>query len=99
MVIHCITWLMCLIDQGEYEKALEYYEESLKLKKKSLGDEHVKVGDTLYNMAGVFEGIQRYKDAYEYFTKAHVIYSKVYGAGHAESLDAKERIEEIASFL
>ena len=55
--------------QGEYEKALEYYEESLKLKKKSLGDEHVSVADTLNNMANVFDQGE-YEKALEYYEES-----------------------------
>ena len=41
-------------DQGEYEKALEWYEKGLEIKLKTLGPDHPSTATTYNNMAVVY---------------------------------------------
>ena len=65
--------------QGNYEKALEYYEKALAIREKVLGKEHSSTATTYNNMAGVYEDQGNYEKALEYNEKALVIKEKVLG--------------------
>ena len=43
------------VSRGDFEKALQYYEESLAIQKAALGEKHPKVGITLGNIAVIHE--------------------------------------------
>ena len=68
--------------QGNYEKALEYYEKSLVIKEKMLGKEHPSTATTYNNLAIVYEDQGNYEKALEYYEKALVIREKVLGKEH-----------------
>ena len=68
--------------QGDYEKALEYYEKAQAIKEKVLGKDHPSTAGTYNNMAGVYEDKGDYEKALEYYEKAQAIREKVLGKEH-----------------
>merc|ERR1712129_333681 len=63
--------------KGDWDGALEKYEEALALKRRCFGDDHVNVASTLVNEAQVlskknrwFEAVAKQQEAYLIFTKA-----------------------------
>ena len=64
-----------LEQQGRLDEAMRTYQEALRIKKKTLGDEHSSVGDTLYNMALLREGQGRVDEALVLFRQSHRIYA------------------------
>ena len=69
-------------DQGNYEKALEYYRKAQVIKEKMLGKEHPSTATTYNNMASVYQDQGNYEKALEYYRKAQVIEEKVLGKEH-----------------
>ena len=68
--------------QGNYEKALEYYEKALVIQEKVLGKEHPNTAATYNNIAVVYKKQGNYEKALEYYEKALVIKEKVLGEEH-----------------
>ncbi len=79
---------------GNFQKALEYYEKSLEIKIKSLGIQHVSSANTKYNMANIYRKQGDNNQARCLFQEAAVVYAKVYGAEHSETIDALNQAKE-----
>ncbi len=56
--------------QGDLEKALEYYSQSLKIRRKVLGNEHEHVATSLMNIASIHYNKGEYKEAEEGYLEA-----------------------------
>ena len=69
-------------DQGDYEKALEYYSKDLEISEKVLGSGHPSTATTYNNMAGVYKAQGDYEKALEYYEKDLEISEKVLGSDH-----------------
>ena len=67
---------------ADFDKALVYYEKSLKIKEKVLGKEHPSTATTYNNIAGVYEDMGDYAKALEYYEKALAIREEVLGDEH-----------------
>jgi tetratricopeptide (TPR) repeat protein len=50
-------------NQGQYDKALEWYGRALDGEEKSLGKDHPDTLTTVHNMASTFESQERYEEA------------------------------------
>ncbi|QNU68298.1 tetratricopeptide repeat protein [Ruminiclostridium herbifermentans] len=68
--------------QGEYSKALEWYNKDLAIFEKVLGKEHPDTATTYNNIAGVYEAQGEYGKAIEWYQKALYICEKVLGKEH-----------------
>ena len=68
--------------QGDYAKALEYYQKNLAICEKVLGVEHPNTGTTYNNIASVYQAQGDYAKALEYFQKDLAICEKVLGVEH-----------------
>ena len=68
--------------QGEYDKALEYYEKALVIREKVLGKDHPDTATTFNNMALVYRAQGEYDKALEYYEKSREIQEKVLGKDH-----------------
>ena len=77
--------------QGKYPEALEYYNKSLEIKVKFHGLDHPVAADTLYNIALVHREQGRHDLEAECFDTCVVIYGKVHGDAHSETVDAQEQ--------
>ena len=69
-------------EQGEYEKALEYYGKALEIVERTLGNDHPSTATTYNNMAGVYKAQGDYEKALEYYEKDLEISEKVLGSDH-----------------
>ena len=68
--------------QGQYERALEYYQKALEIDIKVSGQEHPDVAASKENIGLVFEAMGRKSQAKQMFTEAAGIRRKVLGADH-----------------
>ena len=68
--------------QGDYEKALEYYDKALKVKERTLGNDHPSTATTYDNMAGVYQEQGDYEKALKYYGKALEIVERTLGNDH-----------------
>ena len=72
-------------DQGNYLKALEYYEKALAIRERVLGTDHPYTAATYNNMALVYDAQGNYEKALEYYEKALAIREKVLGKEHPDT--------------
>ena len=68
--------------QGDYEKAGEYFVKALTIEEKVFGTEHLDTGVTYNNIAWLCRRLGDYEKALEYFSKAVVIIERVLGTEH-----------------
>ena len=69
-------------EQGDYEKALEYYEKDLEISERVLGSDHPSTATTYNNMAGVYKEQGDYEKALEYYDKALDVRERTLGNDH-----------------
>ncbi len=79
---------------GNFQKALEYYQTALEIYLKSYGEVYVSSADTKYNMANIYRKQGDNNQARCLFQEAAVVYAKVYGAEHSETIDALNQAKE-----
>ncbi len=70
------------INQGNYDKALEYYRKTLAIWEKLLRPNHPRVSWPLYNIGNVFHVQGKYEKALEYHLKALEIFQTAVGPEH-----------------
>ena len=68
--------------QGEYSKALEFYEKSLSIREHILGIEHLDTATTYNNMALAYNAQGDYDKALKLYDKTLNVYEKVFGVEH-----------------
>ena len=89
-------------DQGEYNKALEWYQRALESKEKALGKNHRSTLDTVYNLAGLYRQRDHEGDllnAADGYQRAFDGYTKVFGSSHSETCDASHQLNRVRSLL
>lgn len=69
-------------EQGDYEKALEYYDKALDVRERTLGNDHPYTATTYNNMAGVYKEQGDYEKALEYYEKDLEISERTLGNDH-----------------
>ena len=69
-------------EQGEYDKALEYYQKTLSIRERFLGAHHSEVAHPLNNIGVMFWNMGNYDKALEYYRKSLVIREKTLGPEH-----------------
>ena len=79
--------------QGDYEKALEYYDKALKVRERVLGSGHPSTATTYNNMAGVYQAQGDYEKALEYYEKALTVFMAKLGANHPYTQDTQVSVE------
>ena len=82
-------------DQGNYEKALEYYTKSQVINEQVLGKNHPDTATTYNNMANVYHAKENYVRALEYHEKACAIYEKALGKGHPYTATTYNNMAEV----
>ena len=75
--------------QGQYERALEYYQKSLDIKIRVVGHEHLDVAASYNNMGRVYDSQGHYERALEHHQKALDIRTRVVGYKHPLVADSK----------
>jgi len=83
--------------QGAYEKALQYYEEALDIRREKLGDRHPSVATTLNNIGWVHRNREDYSTALRFFREAHEIWREKLGDEHPWTKIALNAIENCES--
>ena len=86
-------------DQGDYKKALEYYERCREIQKKVLGTDHPSTATTYNNMAGVYQDRGDYEKTLEYYEKALSIFEKMLGHEHPNTKIVRANIEIIKQII
>ena len=81
--------------QGEYEKALVYYEKALAIRERVLGPEHPSTATTYNNMAGVFRTQGEYEKALGYYEKALTVYKMKLGEAHPYTQDTQLSVKSM----
>ena len=71
-----------LVDQGRYGEAEPYYQQSLEMYRKLLGDEHPDVATSLNNLAGLYESQGKYEEAEPYYQQSLEMRRKLLGNEH-----------------
>ena len=77
---------------GEYDKALEYYQKSLKIREKVYGKEHPDTAESYNNIGSVYNSKGEYDKALEYYQKSLKICEKVYGKEHPSTATSYNNI-------
>jgi len=70
--------------RGEYSKALEYYEKSLEIRKKTLPANHPDLATSYNNIGLVYRSMGEYSKALEYYEKSLEIRKKTLPANHPD---------------
>jgi len=83
-------------DQREHNKALEYFLQSLDIKRSLYEDEnHPDIAASYDNIGGIYESQGEFEKALEYYLKSLDIKKTVYGDDHFETIDTQDIIENI----
>merc|ERR1712072_179531 len=77
-------------DQGNQDKAIEYFEKSLAIKLETLGSEHPSVASSYNNLGAVYETQGNYDKAIEFFEKSLAIKLKTLGSEHPDTKNTQE---------
>ena len=72
-------------NQGNYAKALEYYEKSLAIDLKVFGENHAATAMSYNNIGAVYAQQGNYAKALEYYEKSLAIDLKVFGENHPDT--------------
>jgi tetratricopeptide (TPR) repeat protein len=75
--------------QGDYPKALEYYQKALDIYIPSVGEQHVEVAKIFQGMAGTFEKQDNRSDALQFYRKAMEIYRQSHGDRYTPWFEAQ----------
>ena len=77
---------------GEYDKALEFYNKALEIRKEVLGEKHTDTAMSYNNIGAVYENLGDYDKALEYYFKALEIYKAVLGEKHRDTANSYNNI-------
>ncbi|CAF4405446.1 unnamed protein product, partial [Adineta steineri] len=69
-------------DQGDYEKAIWYYEQGLEIQEKSLSSNHPSLATSYNNIGIVYKNMGEYSKALSYYEKALEIEQKTLPSNH-----------------
>ena len=69
-------------EHGEYDKALDAYQQALAIRRKVLGEEHPSTATSYNNLGAVYDSKGEYSQAIEYYQKDLAICRKVLGEEH-----------------
>jgi tetratricopeptide (TPR) repeat protein len=80
---------------GDYTRAFSYFDKTLQIQKKSLSPNHSILANTNYNIALVLNGLQQYKEAIEYASRAANIARHSFGSNHNDVQLYEEYLEKL----
>ena len=80
--------------QGQYERALEYYQKALEIDIKVSGQDHPDVAVSYQNLAAVYQRQGNHVQTKEMVTKAYHIFLKVLGPDHPQTQGLKPFVDE-----
>jgi tetratricopeptide (TPR) repeat protein len=79
--------------KGQYDKAIEYYEKALVIRKKELGENHPDTATSYNNLGAAYHDKGQYDKAIEYLEKALAILTKFLPEDHPTVQIMRENIE------
>lgn len=82
-------------NQGDYEKALDFYFKALAIREKVLGTEHPDTAISYNNIGVAYDRLGDYEKALDYYFKALAICEKVLGLEHPNTKTAQENIDTV----
>lgn len=71
----------------QFDKSLEFYEKSYKIRKKILAEDHPSIAESLYNLSFIYEHRGYFEEALQFNKKSLEIINKKYGEEHPEMID------------
>jgi predicted enzyme related to lactoylglutathione lyase len=77
---------------GDYNKALEFYEKALNIRKKVLGTEHPNTATSYNNIGSTYDSMGDYNKALEFYENALNIREKVLGTEHPDTATSYNNI-------
>ena len=80
---------------GQYQKALEYYEKSLKINIATLGEQHSSTGDSYNNIGLIYYSMGQYQKALEYHENSLKINIATIGERHSSTGDSYNNIGSV----
>ena len=85
--------------QGDYAKAIEYYNKDLEISKKVLGENHPDVAITYNSLGNAYYSQSDYAIALEYYQNCYKIRKSTLGEYHPDTTESKESIEKVRAKL
>ena len=82
-------------DQGDYEKALEYYGKALAIRERVLGTGHPDTAVTYNNMALVYSNQGDYEKALKYYKRANAVFLSAFGENHPNTRVIQRNIKAL----
>ncbi|CAF5024416.1 unnamed protein product, partial [Rotaria sp. Silwood1] len=92
-VYHQLGWLKD--DQGQYEEAVVFYEQSLKIKRKTLPEDHLSLAPDYSNIGLVYKNMGDYSKALEYYEKDLEITKKALPSNHPDLATSYSNIGQV----
>ena len=81
--------------KGDYDKAIEYYEQALASDLKTFGPDHPKCGDIDRNNLGLaWDSKGDYDKAIEYYEQAFEIHNNVFGSNHPDTKFVSDNLNQ-----
>ncbi len=80
---------------GDFEKAIEGFEESRKMNEEIFGKEHQRTASALFNIGATKLELEDLDGALEAFQTCVYIYEKLYGANHVYTADAYDYVGRV----
>ncbi|CAF5048978.1 unnamed protein product, partial [Rotaria sp. Silwood1] len=90
---HQLGWLKD--DQGQYKEAASFYETSLKIKRKTLPEDHPSLANTYNNIGLAYNYLGEYPKALEFYGKSHKIYERSLPSNHPELAGSYNNIGQV----
>ena len=80
---------------GEYQKAIDYYEQALSMDKEYYGERNPKVATRLNNLGLAYDSLGEYQKAIEYYKQACNMLMKFLPANHPNIQTVKDNINRL----
>jgi tetratricopeptide (TPR) repeat protein len=81
-IYHYLGWIKN--DQGKYTEAITYYENSLKIRQKTLPENHPHLASSYNNIGLIYDNMGQYSEALSYYEKAFQIKQKILPANNRD---------------
>jgi tetratricopeptide (TPR) repeat protein len=95
MVIFYDGFARCFFALGEYDAALDYFENALEIVERVLGKKHPDTATTYNNIANVYDSKGEYNEALEWHKKALAIREQVLGKEHPDTATSYNNIANV----
>ena len=86
-------------DQGDYAKALEYYNKALEISIQVLGEKHPDVAKCYNDLGIIYYRQGEYAKTLEFFNKALGILQATLGEKHPQTMSIQKNIEDVKATM